>query len=462
MSPAAEPTVLILEDEPIARMHLEQQFRRNTSYTIETAEGGDEAIAVAERRPVDVLVADILMEGTDGVDAAERITARQDTVVIFVTASSDPGTRLRAEAVGPRAIWGKPVDVPALIELVTDAVEARRDPAEAELEPDFLLDTLYDTAAVGMCVTDENRRFVKVNRAYCDTYGYAKRELIGEPFTTVLPPEDRAAGGRLHDQFIAGTLRELPAEWRVRRKDGEIRNIYVTAGRMIAADGRPYKVTTVTDVTLWKKRDEELAAALAEKDVLLREVHHRVKNNLNTLSSMLNLQLEQHRDDGRIAEILTVSVNRIKTMSAIYERLHRRGSASVVDAAVYLETLARDLVSTLPAAENATLDLDIAAHDVDIDTGIALGLIVNELVTNSMKHAVGAGGGSIHLRTQMAEGTYFIEVWDDGPGLPGGFDIGASNTLGLQLMQAVTAQRGGRIELVEPGSAHLRVTVPIE
>ena len=106
------------------------------------------------------------------------------------------------------------------------------------MNANFILDTLYDTAQIGMCITDENRRFVRVNRAYCANYGYPAQQLIGNEFTMVLPPEDREYAATVHDEFVAGTLVEMPGRWRVQGSDGEIKHIYVTAGRMVGRDGR--------------------------------------------------------------------------------------------------------------------------------------------------------------------------------------------------------------------------------
>lgn len=457
---AGSATVLILEDEPISRMALEQQFTKNTAYSILTAGSGEAAVDIAYRTHVDVLLADIMMAGIDGITAAERIRARQDTVVIFVTASSDPVTRSRAETLQPLAIVTKPPDTTELVNLVSESITARRNSAEEQLQPDFLLDTLYDTARIGMCVTDENRRFVKVNRAYCDTYGYAREELIGEEFTKVLPAQDRAQAADIHDEFIGGDLRELPADWRVQRKDGEVRRVFVTAGRMIGTDGLPYKVTTVADVTAWKQHDEDLAEEIEAKNVLLREVHHRVKNNLNMLSSLLSLQLEHHRDDQRLIGILTGSINRIKTMGAIYERLHQSGSSTRVDLADYVGRLTRDLLATTTAPRAVNLSLDVAPDAVDIDTGVSVGLVVNELITNSLKHAFGDDGGAMRLAVRGENKGYSIEISDSGGGLSDEVDIRFSNTLGFQLIRAVAGQHGGPVEIIDRASAHIRVSLP--
>jgi PAS domain S-box-containing protein len=460
MADTPSATVLILEDESISRLALTKRLEKETDYRILSAGDGQSAVDIAERTRIDVLLADILMKGIDGITAAARIAARQDTVIIFVTASTDPDTLARAEALGPLAVLGKPPDSAELVDLVRDSIAARLSPAEEELPADFLLDTLYDTARIGMCVTDENRRFVKVNRAYCRTYGYSTEELLGEEFTKVLPPQDRPHAARMHDEFIRGDLRELPADWRVQRSDGEIRNIYVTAGRMIGTDGRPYKVTTVADVTAWKQYDADLAEQVEEKQMLLREVHHRVKNNLNTLSSLLSLQLDQHRDDARIADVLTVSINRIKTMGSIYERLHQSNSHTRVDLPHYIERLTQDLLATITAHASVRMSLEVEPQDVAIDTGVSIGLVINELVTNSAKHAFSGDVGTISLAVRTAEPGYAVEVADSGAGIPEDMDIDSGNTLGFQLLHAIAGQHGGTVELLDRAEARVRVTLP--
>ncbi len=455
-------TVLILEDEPIARLHLAQLLRRRTDLHIEALGSGEKAVAFAEQSKIDVLLADIVMEGIDGIEAAARIQARQDTVVIFVTASTDPKTRERAQKLKPYAIMTKPTEIEELIALVDGALSARQSPEEAYLQPDFLLDTLYDTAAIGMCVTDTEGRFVRVNRAYCNTYGYSREEILGEPFTMVLPEEDREFAARMHDDFISGAVTEIPGDWRVRKKSGEIRNIFVTAGRMIGTDGRPYKITTVADVTERKRHEEHLTSTLEEKEMLLKEVHHRVKNNLNTLSSLLNLQLEQYRDEERITSILSTSVNRIKTMSSIYERLHQSGAATKIDLAEYLTALAEDLIETSTISSSVSLESDLASASVDIDTAISAGLIVNELVTNCLKHAFsGVEEAVVYLASRVEDGRYLIDIRDTGKGIPADFDSRVSNSLGFQLMHAVVGQKRGGVEILDRERAHVQVTLPL-
>ena len=128
--------------------------------------------------------------------------------------------------------------------------------AKEQLE---FLEGLFESADIGICVTDSERRFVMVNPAYCRTYGYAAEDLIGQPFTKMLPPDQHEFAGNLHDAFIAGSP-ESAGEWDVVHKSGDIRRVLVTAGRVILEDGRRYKVTTVSDITEVRRTERELDA----------------------------------------------------------------------------------------------------------------------------------------------------------------------------------------------------------
>jgi diguanylate cyclase (GGDEF)-like protein/PAS domain S-box-containing protein len=152
---------------------------------------------------------------------------------------------------------------------VDEAVTSGRQiPASEQLA---FLRAVYNSAEIGICVTDEDRRFVLVNDAYCRTYGYERDELVGQSFTKVLPDQMRETAARIHDDYIAGG-EESAGEWRVLRKDGELRSVMVTAGRVITADGRRFKVTTVQDISLLRAQE----ARVEQLSQVVRQTQHGV------------------------------------------------------------------------------------------------------------------------------------------------------------------------------------------
>lgn len=159
-------------------------------------------------------------------------------------------------------------------------------PASKELA---FLQGIYNSAEIGICVTGSDRRFVLVNSAYCRTYGYSREELVGEPFTKVLPEELRESAARLHDAFLAGGD-ESPGEWRVQHKDGRIRNVLVTAGRVTTEDGARFKVTTVQDVTELRAKE----ARLENLSQVVARTHHGVMfTDANGLLTWVNRGTER-------------------------------------------------------------------------------------------------------------------------------------------------------------------------
>lgn len=327
---------------------------------------------------------------------------------------------------------------------------------ELEKESREILGHLYDVAGVGMCVTDTQRRFVAVNREYCKTYGYDPSELLGNEFTMVVPREQRDAAARLHDEFLLTNQGEVSGEWRVVRKDGSIRTILVTAGRL-ELDEIVYKITTVYDM-----RGRSLGSAIDEdQQTALREVTHRVKNHLNSLQSMLNLQLEESKGETKVVGILTESINRIKSMSRLYDRLQQAPTVTSISLKEYLESLVSDIVSTNGRQENLESHLDVEDLQLTVEQGVSLGLVLNELVTNSLKHAIPQGSSGWISVSVKSAGTHIeARVSDSGPGIPADYLHRNRATLGMQIVHAIVGQHSGEFSLEDPGSSTFLVRLP--
>lgn len=319
-----------------------------------------------------------------------------------------------------------------------------------------MLGHLYDVAGVGVCLTDTNRCFVAVNREYCNTYGYDPSELLGNEFTIVVPKEQRDAAAQLHDDFILKGEGEVSGEWRVVRKDGSIRTILVTAGHLELEDD-VYKVTTVYDM-----RGRSLGSNVDEdRDNALREMSHRVKNHLNSLQSTLHLQLEESRDETKVVSILTESINRIKSMSRLYDRLQRAPAVTSIGLREYLETLISDVVATGGRQEETETDLDVEDLQLTVEQAVSLGLVLNELVTNSLKHAIPHGEpGRISVSVKSAGSHIEARVSDSGPGVSPDYLDYNRETLGMQIVSAIVGQHNGEFFLEDPESSTFLVRLP--
>ena len=220
---------------------------------------------------------------------------------------------------------------------------------------------------------------------------------------------------------------------------------------------------TDVNITRLKLAEESIRRSLDEKETLLKEVHHRVKNNLQIVSSLLRMQarrFEHERDRQRVLE----SENRIRSMALVHEMLYASSGLSEIDFADYVSRLAHRLRTAF--GEHATgVDLVIDASDsvLDLDTAVHLGLILNELISNALKHAFPSGrSGSITVRLDEDEHGLHVTVQDDGVGLPEGFELENIQTLGVQLVRAVSTQIGADMEFRTNGGTFVRISVPAQ
>jgi Signal transduction histidine kinase len=197
-----------------------------------------------------------------------------------------------------------------------------------------------------------------------------------------------------------------------------------------------------------KKAEEKIEESLKEKEMLLKEIHHRVKNNLSVISSLLNLQSGYIKDKEDL-ELFRESQTRAKSMALIHERLYQSEDLKRIDFSDYIKTLASDLFRTYavdPTRINLKMDLEIIL--LDINTSIPLGLILNELVSNAMKYAFPDDEkGEINIKLKSKDDQYTLTVSDSGVGLPDELDFDKIDSLGLQLVNSLTNQIDGTVEL---------------
>ncbi|PKP17617.1 MAG: hypothetical protein CVU05_15225 [Bacteroidetes bacterium HGW-Bacteroidetes-21] len=196
------------------------------------------------------------------------------------------------------------------------------------------------------------------------------------------------------------------------------------------------------------KLNKELNVALKEREVLIREVHHRVKNNLQIISSLLNLQSE-HVETANPVDMLKVSQSRIEAMSMIHENLYKSSQLSEINFREYVENLCRYIDTSFSLSEKGIhLEHEIDPVHVDLDKMVPCGLIINELITNSVKHAFHDQPDKvIQIKCTALKGNVRIEISDNGSGLPSGFDIKQSKSLGLRLANGLVKQLNSKLLL---------------
>ena len=322
------------------------------------------------------------------------------------------------------------------------------------------LENVFDSMASALIILDRIGCITSVNGAALELLGYQRDELHGRPFHEICSaPAGRTSGATVRvtdDGIVAVEERELL------RKDGTRIPVSFSGAELRPGDGPPEGYVCVAqDRTERRLIEERIRSSLAEKELLLREVHHRVKNNMQVISSLLAIQAS-YTDDPQTRAQFDQSQDRIRSMALIHDQLYLAADLAEVDVGAYLELLTTHLLQSFDSRERATIDLEVGSLSSDLDQAAACGLIVNELVTNSLKHAFPEGvTGKIRVSLSEDEaGNRILLVADDGCGLPDDLDIEASQTLGLTLVRALVKQYHGHLVLGREGGVEVRIIFP--
>ncbi|MFA4825575.1 MAG: PAS domain S-box protein [Methanoregula sp.] len=306
-------------------------------------------------------------------------------------------------------------------------------------------------------------KFTDVNDVACRMLGYTRQEMLAKTPVEIStgyhnPPMERV----FEEQRTAGSAR---FETEHRAKNGTIIPVEVNT-HVVTIRGTKVMLGVVRDITERKKaevllkhyseeleqevkvRTEELSASLEEKVVLLREIHHRVKNNLQIIISLVNLQMRQI-DDERLKQVMAETQNRVRAMAFVHEKLYQSEDISRIDLASYTRFLVTQLFSFYGVdSRQVTLNIDIGKLMLNINTAIPLGLIINELASNALKHAFPNGRtGTISITAREEDKTLHLTVKDEGIGIPADFDWRNAESLGLRLVISLVEQLDGTIEL---------------
>ncbi len=348
-------------------------------------------------------------------------------------------------------------------ELAGEVAERRRAEEQLTLSEGRFRNAI-DYSAIGFALVDPDGRWLQANAALCRTLSVSADELLQRSVDSVTHPDDVARDRALTEDLLAGRITHFHTEKRYLREDRAIVWALTSVSLVRRADGSPlHMVSQIQDITERKRADLSLQASLEEKEVLLREVHHRVKNNMQVISSLLNLH-SMAADRPEEEKIFRECQLRIQAMAMIHDRLYHSPSLATIDFGEHLIDLATLVVRSNPrGGARVEMKTDCAHVELPLDTAIPLGLIATELVSNACKHAF-HGRESGELRVELltpAPGSLVLCVSDDGPGLPEGFDLRKAKSLGLRLIDNLTRQLRGGIVMNRNGrGARIEITLP--
>lgn len=303
--------------------------------------------------------------------------------------------------------------------------------------------TMKSTDLFGYLLVDENRKIVDVNDSICMMTGYTKKELLNLSIADIAALDTPGELDK-HAQMIHESGKEQ-FESKYRAKDGRVFDVEIS---MAFWKSQRKNIVFVRDITERKRAEEELKEILATKDLLLKEIHHRVKNNLQVVSSLLKLQSEKVEDKVS-KEYFQVSADRVRAMSLIHQQLYRSINISQINFDYYLKELLSHLYKLYcQNPEIINISFNAKGINMNIETAVPCGLLVNEIVTNSFKHAFPRNRkGEIKVDLKFMEDEYTMKVSDDGISLPENINFDDEKTLGIELIKILVDQLDAKMEI---------------
>lgn len=473
---------LLIVDDGAAVRKLLRKALELAGHQVHEAGDGVEALDILQRGPVDAIISDILMPRMDGYRLCHELrrSERFRTLpFIFHTATyTTPADEKLSLEMGADAFLHKPASITTIMEVLARVTTRPRAPRPAEAmagaetpEADVLRQysdrlvaklekrnlelteaeakfrILVEQSITGIYII-QGDRFVYVNPRMAEIFGRTAGELTAKPLFEFIHPADRALAAENLRRRLSGEVPSIRYQLRMLHLSGAVLHAEVHGGRA-EYGGQPSVIGTLLDITERKQTEERIQAALREKEVLLKEIHHRVKNNLQVVSSLLRLQSRSLKSPETIAAF-EESCARVHSMALVHEKLYQSKSLSELDFATYAESLTDSLLhayGTDPSVVRVRLDMEPVR--LDINQAIPCALILNELVSNALKYAFPDGrAGEIRIRLRTgAAGSICLMVGDNGVGLPADIEPPKAETLGLQLVVTLVSQLRASLEI---------------
>jgi PAS domain S-box-containing protein len=351
--------------------------------------------------------------------------------------------------------------------LITDLRNRSReleDSVAALSESEERFRTTFELAGVGIAQVSLDGRFTDVNQQFCSMTGYSAEEIKKLSFRDISHPEDQARDLEYGRQLLAGEIDRYSMDKRSIRKDSS--EIWVNRTSSLVRDkaNQPrHFIAVVEDISARKAAELAIKRSLEEKEVLLKEIHHRVKNNMQVISSLLSLQAS-NIDDVRLRKLFQESQSRVRAMALIHEILYDSSDLSSIDLRQYVSSLVASL-TRMYGADTGRVHVTVESDDITlgIDAMVPCGLAINELISNSLKYAFpDERAGEIIVRlTLTPEGMVKLVVRDDGVGLPADLDIRTTKTMGMGLVVSlVEKQLRGLLDLDRSQGTCFTIVIP--
>lgn len=456
--------ILFIEDSPADADLLQEILdeRGNNHWQLHHVDYLEAALQCLQTTTFDVILSDLSLPDAQGVSTIQQIQAIAPLIpLIVLTGLDDGGMGLEALRLGAQDYLVKgQINYHLLTRSVQYAIERCKNQAVMRQQS-----IAMSASREGIALLNEANEFTYVNFAYAEMYGWlSTQDLLGKNWCDLYREKEQQC-------FLEAIFLELQqqgywsGETRGYRCSGEI--FYQELSLTQLPEGG--MVCIVRDISDRKRTEaerrraeQELRASLAEKELLFKEVHHRVKNNLQVISSIFSLQ-SQYLSDPRILATLEDSRNRIYSMALIHEQLYRSSNLTQINFNEYIQSLIQNLFDSYNINSNQIeIALNISGVVLTVDTAIPCGLLINELLSNALKHAFPENRqGKIQIDFWLKDTTHLqLTVRDNGIGLPPTLDLKQTNSLGLRLVRALTRQLSGKMEAFTDQGAVFQVCFP--
>jgi len=320
--------------------------------------------------------------------------------------------------------------------------------------------TVFENALVAMSIVEEDMTISFCNTECGKILGYKIEEVVGRrKITDFIDPRDIAIASEYH-RARRDNPTTIPGRYEIRliAENGAVKNVLLNIAIL---PGTSKSVASFLDITERKQAEDRLRASLKEKEVLIKEVHHRVKNNLQIVSSLLSLQSGQVVDNKDL-ELFVESRNRVRSMALIHEKLYQSDDLNRINLKEYVDGIVENVYIAYGGdKEKVSVTSDIQDIYISLEKGVPCGLIINELITNCYKHAFPQDKkGEIRVSVRYESNNYILTVSDNGIGMPGDFSMGRLTSLGIQLVSILTDQLKGTINISAGNGTTIKIVFP--
>lgn len=296
--------------------------------------------------------------------------------------------------------------------------------------------------AIMLLIEPDSGRIVYANHAAENFYGYSIEQLRGMSIAeiNILPPDEVKA-----ERMRAVSEERNYFEFPHKLADGEVHTVEVYSSP-VTIKGQPLLFSVIHDISERKKMENKINALLEEKELILREVHHRIKNNMSAIKGMISLQMNTLHDQEAISA-LRAAESRIQSMVVLYDKLHMTHYTRELNIRDYFSDLVDEIVTLFPNSGSVIVLKEIEEFSLEQNHLFIIGIIINELITNIMKHAFTPDApGTMRFKAGAWDTHVTIEISDNGRGLPESFSLNKPQGFGLQLIVMLTEQLGGTVK----------------